>query len=81
MAAMDAYCHADFDVDLKKRVVTHRASRIPFSFYTYTSEVDWRSSDDARYRDNPRWKGDRMAMAKAAKLAAIAAGMTGKPRR
>jgi hypothetical protein len=76
MAAMGDYRHADFDVDLKKRVVTYRASGISFSFYTYTSEADWRSSDDTRYRDDPRWEGDRMAMAKAAKLAATAAGMT-----
>jgi hypothetical protein len=68
----------DFDVDLLERRVVHRKSGIWFEFYEYADEADWLRTDSVIFRDNPRWEGDRRALAAAAKRAAISAGMTAR---
>ncbi|HEX3882995.1 MAG TPA: hypothetical protein VHW66_10075 [Stellaceae bacterium] len=68
----------EFDIDLIDRRVVHRKSGIWFEFYEYASEADWLTTDSVIFRDNPRWEGDRRALAAAAKQAAISAGMTAK---
>ena len=68
----------DFDVDLSERRVVHKKSGIWFEFYEYANEEDWRRTDSVIFRDNPRWEGDRRALAAAAKQAAISAGMTAR---
>ena len=71
----DQYPVSDFIVDLDDRNVIHKPSKILFSFYEYSNEDDWRSSESVVYRDNPDFQGDRMELAAAAKKAAIVAGM------
>jgi hypothetical protein len=66
----------DFDVDLAERRVTHKPSGIVVSFYEYSTEDDWRKSDSVTLRDHPSYKGDRRELARAAKEAALAMGMT-----
>lgn len=73
---MERFPTSEFDVDLMEREVLHRPSGITFSFYEYYTEDDWRRSDSVIYRDNPSWTGDRMALAAAAKQAALVKGMT-----
>jgi hypothetical protein len=68
----------DFDVDLLERRVVHRTSGIWFEFYEYATEEDWRQTDSVIFRDNPRWEGNRRALAAAAKQAAMSAGMTAR---
>lgn len=68
----------DFDVNLEERRVTHKPSKIVISFYEYNSEDDWRKSDSATLRDNPEYAGDRLELARAAKEAALALGMTAR---
>jgi len=79
---MADYPPDQFDVDLFERKVVHKPSGIWFSFYEYPTEDDWRRSDNVVFRDDPRWEGDRMALARAAKAAALKAHMTArKPQR
>jgi hypothetical protein len=73
-----SYRPDDFDVDVAERSVTHKQSGIRFSFYEYLNESDWANSDSVIYRDNPAWTGDRLALAAAAKNAAIAKGMAAR---
>lgn len=68
----------DFEVNLAERRVTHKPSGIIASFYEYHTEDDWRKSDSVTLRDNPAYTGDRRELARAAKAAALAAGMTRK---
>ena len=75
---MDLLPPDEFDVDLAERRVTHRASRIWFSFYEYLNEDDWLKSDSVTYRDNPRWDGNRNLLAASAKNAAVVKGMTAR---
>jgi len=69
---------ADFEIDLTRRLVTHKPSKIGLSFYEYQTELDWEQSDTVTFRDNPKWPGDRRKLAAAAKVAAVAAGMTAR---
>ncbi len=66
----------NFAVDLAERRVTHNPSGIVVSFYEYANEGDWLKSDSVTLRDNPSYRGDRSKLARAAKAAALAAGMT-----
>jgi hypothetical protein len=66
----------DFEVNLGERRVLHKPSGIVVSFYEYTNEDDWRRSDSVTLRDNPRWRGDRGELARAAKAVAVQEGMT-----
>lgn len=66
----------DFEVDLAERQVTHKPTGIVVSFYEYPTDDDWRKSDSVTLRDNPSYKGDRRELARAAKEAALAMGMT-----
>ncbi len=77
-AAMDHFPIDQFDVDLSERKVLHKPSGICFSFGVYTNEEDWQKADSVKFRDNPNFTGDRMALAAAAKAAAIAKGMKAK---
>ncbi|MFI5387595.1 MAG: hypothetical protein ACHQ50_15920 [Fimbriimonadales bacterium] len=69
---------AEFDVDLDERTVFHRPSEIRLWFYEYQNDDDWHKSDSVTLHDNPKWDGDRMALARDAKEAAILAGMTAR---
>jgi hypothetical protein len=75
---MEQYPVDEFDVDLFERRVIHKPSGIWFSFYEYQNESDWQQTDNAIFRDNPDWPGDRLALAAAAKRAALARGMTAR---
>jgi hypothetical protein len=77
-AAMKSPRLEDFDVDLAERLVRHKPSGIEISFYEYLNEEDWKKSDTATLRDNPFWPGDRYELARLAKEAAVAAGMTSR---
>lgn len=66
----------NFNVDLTDRRVTHKPSGIVVSFYEYPTEDDWWKSDSVTLRDHPSYKGDRRVLARAAKEAALAMGMT-----
>ena len=72
---MEQYPSSEFIVDLSDRTVLHKPSGIFFSFYEYRDEKDWLTSQSVIYRDNPNFLGDRMALAAAAKEAAISKGM------
>lgn len=73
---MDQLGYENFDVNLAERRVTHIPSGIVVSFYEYLSDQDWVNSDSATLRDNPSYRGDRSELARAAKAAALAKGMT-----
>jgi hypothetical protein len=72
------YPDSEFEIDVAQRRATHTPSRIAFTFHTYATEEEWASAGPANLRDNPAWKGDRAALATAAKRAAVAAGMKAK---
>jgi hypothetical protein len=65
----------EFDVDVSKRYAIHKPSGISFAFNRYPSEDDWKAASPKSFRDRPDWDADRMELAKAAKRAALAAGM------
>jgi hypothetical protein len=73
--AMHRLSPNDFDVDPLERKVVHKESGIWFRFYEYLNEEDWKRSDSVIYRDNPKWAGNRMELAAAAKNAALVKGM------
>jgi hypothetical protein len=77
-AVMDQFAPDQFDVDLLDRIVLHKPSGMWFQFYEYLNEDDWRRSDSVIYREVPNWKGDRNALAAAAKRAALERGMTAR---
>jgi hypothetical protein len=66
----------NFVVDLAERQVRHKPSGIVVYFYEYLTEDDWRRSDSVKLRDHPSYIGDRRELARAAKEAALAKGMT-----
>jgi hypothetical protein len=72
---IDKYPLSEFDVDVDERKVMHRPSGIWFSFYEYPNEDDWKQSDSVMFHDQPRWRGHRQELARAAKRAALAKGM------
>lgn len=75
---MEEYPLSDFVVDLDQRTVLHKPSGVWISFYEYQNEKDWKASDSVTLRDSPKFAGDLRALARDAKRAAIAAGMTAR---
>ena len=73
---MADYPNDEFDVDLDARTVKHRPSGVVVSFYEYTSEAEWHLTASVTVRDNPGFTGDLLDLARCAKRAAVAAGMT-----
>jgi hypothetical protein len=73
---VDQLSPENFHVDFTEREVTHKPSGVVISFYEYVTEDDWRKSDSVTLRDNTSYRGDRRELARAAKEAALAKGMT-----
>jgi hypothetical protein len=72
------YPDSEFEIDVPQRRATHTPSGIVFTFHTSATEEEWASAGPANVNDNPAWKGDREALATAAKRAAVAAGIKTK---
>lgn len=62
----------EFSIDLEERKVLHTTSGIWF-------RMSYFEGDGVSFRDNPSWRGDRMALAAQARAFAIANGIVFKP--